>query len=105
MKNFIISPQENLEPFLRNDIINIHLEQHHKLYQNNLEKLYIGDKTELKDIIVEQKNIISGLKSKNMDYQLEQRILNNALQIDNHNLFWQSIGLSKLDHITIFLEN
>lgn len=79
MKNvFSIINYDQWEPYMNSQSVKIHYELHHLQYVKNLEKENIDDF-----------NIVMNNPT---DYSTQ--ILNNAKQIHNHNLFWQSIKLN-----------
>jgi Fe-Mn family superoxide dismutase len=78
MRTVIIEPPTiDLNPFLTKKSIDIHFNHHHMQYYNNLSKL-VSEPIE---------DLIGILRRYN-----DQKIINNASQIINHNLFWCSLG-------------
>lgn len=87
----VIEPSSNLEPFLSNQAVNIHFQFHHLKYVENLEKLAPNERS-LFEII------------RNYPKLQFPNIYNNAAQIINHNIFWQSMKLNtKNEEILNFL--
>ena len=83
---------ENLLPAISAQTISFHYGKHHQTYINNLNKL-IEDNTELQNIALE--NLISNYKT--FSVNLQTPVLNNAGQVFNHNLYWESITDKKED--------
>ncbi len=79
MRNiFKITDYKQWEPFLQSDLVKCHYEMHHMKYIENL----------IKDKIEEYTDVLAD------PYAYNQTQINNALQIHNHNIFWQSIKLN-----------
>ena len=83
---------ENLLPAISAQTISFHYGKHRQTYINNLNKL-IEDNTELQNIALE--NLISNYKT--FSVNLQTPVLNNAGQVFNHNLYWESITDKKED--------
>lgn len=82
-----------LEPYVSEKTINIHYGKHHRGYVDKVNELIIGTKYQdmsLEDIITQTYN------------NEEQKVLyNNAGQVYNHNVYWQSVGVwDKLDDVS-----
>ncbi len=78
-----------LEPFISAKTMEFHYGKHHQAYVDNLNKLILDTdlaKLTLEEIIVKTKN------------NLEQAaIFNNAAQVYNHDIFWQSLSANPID--------
>lgn len=73
---------EALEPYMSAHTISFHYGKHHQAYLDNLNKLITGTEYEnlsLEDIIVK----VAGQSDK-------AAIFNNAAQVYNHNIFWET---------------
>lgn len=75
-----------LEPYISQKAVEFHYDKHHVGYINNLNKLLPDNKCVSNDGLVD---IILDVKEKKTDESIN--IFNNAGQILNHNLFWNSI--------------
>jgi len=73
----IIEPDWNLSPYLSKEALEIHYHGHHLKYVENLQKLLPNCSLPLEEIISK--------------YSENTPIYNNAAQILNHNIFWQSM--------------
>lgn len=87
MKNILNDHMENIfqlndyshwEPYLNRDLVKCHYELHHLQYVKNLEN----------QNIFSFEHVIEHMQDYNQ-YQI-----NNALQIHNHNVFWQSMKVN-----------
>ena len=93
MEHFVLAPQfsfDSFEPFITKENMQIHFEKHHMGYWNNLKR-----------IVESNEEIKSKITNKNLEEVIElcengeiknQSLLNNSLQIYNHNFFWSSLG-------------
>jgi len=77
---------ENLEPAISAATISFHHGKHHLTYVNKLNEL-IEANTELQNKTLVQ--IIQNYKE--LPISLQSAVLNNAGQVYNHNLYWESI--------------
>lgn len=71
--------KKDLEPVLSEEAVNLHYEKHHKGYLDNLKKL-------IKDTSYEDQDLESIIRD-----TMEGPIFNNAAQVYNHNLYWESL--------------
>lgn len=72
---------DSLAPYMSKETLEYHYSKHHKAYVDTLNKLIEG--TDLEDKSLEEIIISS-----------EGKIFNNAAQIWNHNLFWNSLKIN-----------
>jgi superoxide dismutase, Fe-Mn family len=77
---------ENLLPAISAETISFHHGKHHATYVNNLNKL-VDENTELQNLSLE--NLITNYKT--FSPAIQASVLNNAGQVFNHNLYWESI--------------
>jgi Fe-Mn family superoxide dismutase len=75
-----------LEPIISSSTISFHHGKHHQTYVDNLNKL-ITDVPQLESMTLE--DILRNLK--NFPDSKKTAILNNAGQVYNHNLYWESM--------------
>jgi len=75
--------QEALAPIMSAQTLELHHDKHHKTYVDNLNKLITG--TELESLNLEE---IVVTTAKDVD---RIAIFNNAGQVYNHNIFWESL--------------
>lgn len=78
-----------LEPFISAKTMEFHYGKHHQAYIDNLNKLVLD--TDLAGLTLEE--II--VKTKNSSEQAS--IFNNAAQVYNHDIFWQSLSANPID--------
>jgi Fe-Mn family superoxide dismutase len=76
-----------LEPFIDAKTVEIHHSKHHNTYVNNLNEL-VSLHPELAGKSLEQ--LLTSLDS--IDSSVRPMVLNNAGQVYNHNLYWESIS-------------
>lgn len=99
--------QDALEPAISKETINYHYGKHHQGYVDNLNKLVKGTAyadMELEEIIRE----LGDVKGKVGDFPIDE-LFNNAAQVYNHNLYWNSLrpdepvgsGMSKTAEVYI----
>lgn len=82
-----------LEPYVSARTVNIHYERHHQGYVDKLNELIAG--TSFQDMDVEE---IINAAYDNPEYQA---VYNNAGQVFNHNVYWNSVGIwDRLDKET-----
>ncbi len=92
---------ENLLPAISAETIGFHHGKHHLTYVNNLNKL-VDENSELQNLSLEQ--LITNYKT--FSSTIQTAVLNNAGQVFNHNLYWESITDKEEDRLisTNFLE-
>lgn len=73
----------DLSPVLSERAVRVHFEDHHLKYEKNLISLIVGTPLEHKSLI----EIIETTTSND--------VFNNAAQVHNHNMFWQSLTKEK----------
>lgn len=73
---------EALEPYMSANTISFHYGKHHQAYLDNLNKLIAG--TELESLSLEEIVIKTAGQSD------KAAIFNNAAQVYNHNIFWET---------------
>jgi superoxide dismutase, Fe-Mn family len=78
---------ESLEPFIDAKTVEIHHSKHHQTYVNKLNEIVVAN-PELEGKTLEE--LLTGLDS--IDQSIRQVVLNNAGQVYNHNLYWESIA-------------
>lgn len=76
-----------LEPFIDAKTVEIHHSKHHNTYINNLNEV-VSLHPELEGKSLEQ--LLTSLDS--IDSSVRPMVLNNAGQVYNHNLYWESIS-------------
>jgi len=76
-----------LEPFIDAKTVEIHHSKHHNTYVNNLNEV-VSLHPELEGKSLEQ--LLTSLDS--IDSSVRPMVLNNAGQVYNHNLYWESIS-------------
>lgn len=80
----------SLEPYISRNTVNIHYNRHHQGYVNKLNELLIEAKREeVEDPIWIIKHIDT------FPFELRDDILYNAMAINNHDLYWNSINMTK----------
>jgi Fe-Mn family superoxide dismutase len=75
--------KEALAPIMSAQTLELHHDKHHQAYVDNLNKLIIG--TELEELSLEEVVVKT---AKDID---KAAIFNNAGQVYNHNIFWESL--------------
>jgi superoxide dismutase, Fe-Mn family len=76
-----------LEPYLDAKTIEIHYSKHHKTYLDNLNKLIeVNPQLQGKNLV----QILSAVTS--LPVELQRPVINNAGQVYNHDLYWQSLS-------------
>lgn len=86
-------------PFLKEDLIKVHYEQHHMKYMKNIELMMLNTKEEMNSIIPMDFSMCTLdqfiMYLRDIIYvhprDVYKFLLNNALQVANHNLFWKSM--------------
>lgn len=73
---------EALEPYMSAKTINFHYGKHHQAYLDNLNKLIAG--TEYENLALEE------IVVKTANQSDKAAIFNNAAQVYNHNIFWET---------------
>lgn len=73
---------KTLEPYMSDEQLYMHYEMHHKNYDKNIKNILNSDSYDLNNIL------------KTADQN--SKLYNNAAQVFNHNLFWNSIKLNTL---------
>ena len=81
--------KKSLEPYMSEKTVSYHYEKHHAGYLKNLISL-------IKDTSYEKLDLIKIIKSSH-ETKSDISIFNNASQVYNHNLFWNSISPNKED--------
>ncbi len=76
-----------LEPYLDAKTIEIHYTKHHKTYLDNLNKLIEANSQIQGKTLVQ---ILSAVSSLPVEFQ--RPVINNAGQVYNHDLYWQSLS-------------
>jgi Fe-Mn family superoxide dismutase len=83
--------EDALEPIISKETVGLHYGKHHKGYVDNLNKLIEGTTFEdmsLEDIVRES---FSAFKNNQTCEGRGDPIFNNAAQVYNHNLYWNSL--------------
>lgn len=88
MLNLITLPYftNALEPIIDQKTVEIHHQKHHATYVNNINTI-LADFPQMTDYSVEQ--ILLSLDQ--FPVQKQQAVINNAGQVYNHNLYWESL--------------
>lgn len=82
--------QNALEPYVSARTVEVHYGKHHKGYVDKLNELVSG--TDLQNLALEK------VIERTYDRPEQQAIYNNAGQVYNHNVYWNSVGVwDKLD--------
>lgn len=77
--------ENELEPAVSNETVKIHYGRHHRAYVDKVNELIIGTEfagLSLEDIII-----------KTFGDTAQQTLHNNAGQVYNHNVYWNSVGI------------
>ena len=98
--DFVEKPEykfNSFEPGIKEDLIKIHYENHHVKYMDNINLILENNRDILKRLETEEKNINSWIAItrgllKETKKAIYKKLLNNLLQVYNHNLFWKSIS-------------
>ncbi len=80
-----------LEPYMSEKTLDFHYGKHHQAYVDNLNKLIEG--TELANLSLEE------IVLKSFEKNEMTAIFNNAAQVFNHNIFWDSLSSKAEDRI------
>ncbi len=79
--------KDGLEPVISENTINFHYGKHHKAYVDKVNELIVGSEFDIMTL----EDIIETTYDK-----LEHRVLyNNAGQVFNHNVYWNSVGIGE----------
>jgi len=82
-----------LEPYISERTVEIHYGKHHRAYVDKVNELIIG--TEYQNMSLEE------IIGHTFDIAEQKVLYNNAGQVYNHNIYWQSVGIwKKLDDAT-----
>ncbi len=79
--------EDALEPYISAETISYHYGKHHKGYVDKTNELIAG--TEFQDLTLEE------VIEQTHNYPDRQALYNNAGQVYNHNVYWQSIGIGE----------
>ena len=82
--------QNALEPVISSDTVALHYEKHHQGYVDNLNKLIKG--TIYEDMSLEDMIYEAHLEPENLP---PTPVFNNAAQVYNHNVYWESLDPQK----------
>jgi len=74
-----------LEPYVSEKTVQIHYGKHHRAYVDKVNELIIG--TEFQNLPLEE------IINKTFEIHEHKVLYNNAGQVYNHNIYWQSIGI------------
>lgn len=74
-----------LEPYISAETIDYHYGKHHKAYVDKANELMAG--TEFQDLTLEE------VIEQTYNHPEWQALYNNAGQVYNHNVYWQSVGI------------
>lgn len=74
-----------LEPYISAETISYHYGKHHKAYVDKTNELIMG--TEFAELTLEE------IIEKTYNHSDRQALYNNAGQVYNHNMYWQSVGV------------
>ena len=77
--------EDALEPYISAETISYHYGKHHKAYVDKTNELIAG--TELQDLTLEE------VIEQTYNASDQQALYNNAGQVYNHNVYWQSVGI------------
>lgn len=77
--------EDALEPYISAETISYHYGKHHKAYVDKTNELIAG--TEFQDLTLEE------VIEQTYNHPEHQPLYNNAGQVYNHNVYWQSIGI------------
>jgi Fe-Mn family superoxide dismutase len=77
---------DSLEPFITKKTIEFHHDKHHQTYVNKLNELLEGH-PDLLNLTLEEL-----ITNNQIPEALRQSVLNNAGQVYNHNIYWESIA-------------
>jgi superoxide dismutase, Fe-Mn family len=88
---------ENLEPSISAATISFHHGKHHQTYINKLNELLEAN------LELQNKSLVQLIQNyKELPISLQSAVLNNAGQVFNHNLYWESITDEKNQEPTNF---
>lgn len=76
--------EDALEPYISAETISYHYGKHHKAYVDKTNELIAG--TEFQDLTLEE------VIEETFNHPDQQTLYNNAGQVYNHNIYWQSVG-------------
>jgi Fe-Mn family superoxide dismutase len=79
---FFLKDYAMFEPYINRSLVQCHYELHHMQYVKNLQNMGIDN---YEDVL------------NNMD-KYNERQINNALQIYNHNIFWESMKIDTINN-------
>ncbi len=77
--------EDALEPYISAETISYHYGKHHKGYVDKANELIAG--TEFQDLTLEE------VIEETYNHPDQQTLYNNAGQVYNHNIYWESIGV------------
>jgi superoxide dismutase, Fe-Mn family len=76
----------DLEPYLDAKTLEIHYDKHHRTYLDNLNKIISENQ------VLQGKTLEEIIKSVNiLPNELQRPVINNAGQVYNHNMYWESM--------------
>lgn len=78
---------EALQPYIGADTLQIHHGKHHQTYVNKLNEI-LADHADLLEMSIE--DLLKNLDS--VPESIKTAVINNAGQVYNHNLYWESMG-------------
>lgn len=79
--------EDALEPYISAETIGYHYRKHHKAYVDKVNELIAG--TEVQNLSLEE------VIEETFNHPDRQVLYNNAGQVYNHNIYWQSIGIGE----------
>lgn len=77
--------EDALEPYISKETISYHYGKHHKAYVDKTNELILG--TDFQELTLEE------LINETYNQSEWQTLYNNAGQVYNHNLYWNSVGI------------
>jgi superoxide dismutase, Fe-Mn family len=88
---FVLNPlpysYDSLQPHIGADTLQIHHGKHHQAYVNKLNEI-LAEHTELLELPIDV--LLKHIHS--VPENIKQAVINNAGQVYNHNLYWESMG-------------